>query len=103
METRVVTQVKIFKLMLNHIEMTQPEQTELVAMSYDMQRMTNWIKEQRSETPYVDGGFTKVNRKNTPLEMYNDPTCNRHGVFEVWIEQEQLQVFLSTSSVHFIF
>lgn len=100
MEVRIikVLQVKIFKLILNPIKGT-PDSWELVACSYDLERLLKWYSNQVVFPNYKDGEWTKFFKKDEPLEWFN-PLKNESyiegqpGIYEEWVEL----VFYESSS-----
>jgi hypothetical protein len=92
MKTRTVTQILIYKLVLNPIT-DRVEYGRISAWSTDKDRLIEWYKSQ--EVPgYRDDRFLKVFKKGGPLEWYN-PIYNfdnidafNHGIHEEWINED---------------
>jgi hypothetical protein len=106
-ETRQVTQVLVWKLILNPMR-ANTEASVLVAWSDDKERLLSWYKEQLVE-PYTENGspsfecqgeshnWHKYFRKGSELEWYN-PMANDEGSVNYygqglqseWVEAELL-------------
>lgn len=68
METRTLTQVKIYLLFLNPIT-ANSERNNLVAISYDKDILIKWYEGQKEE--WRDGQYLKSFKKGSFLENYN--------------------------------
>jgi hypothetical protein len=105
-ETRQVTQVMVWKLILNPMR-ANTEASNLVACSDDKDKLINWYKSQLTE-PYSDNGspsfechgdshnWYKVFAKGSQLEWYNpmspDCTVNHYGqgLQSEWVNEDIL-------------
>lgn len=106
-ETRQVTQVMVWKLILNPMR-SNTEASNLVAWSDDKDKLLNWYKSQLVE-PYSDNGITsfechgdshnwyKVFAKGSQLEWYNPmdneegyPNHYGQGLQNEWVDVEVL-------------
>lgn len=98
METRQLpprTQIKIWKLIMNDMRMSQIEQSEIVAISEDRQKLINLVESEKCE-PYTDEGWGKSFKKGGKLEWKNSfhhrgdylDTSFRHGIIEEWVDDE---------------
>jgi hypothetical protein len=92
METRTVTQVKIYKLVLNRMTSAKIEYGDIVLLSDDKERLISYYESQKCE-PYRDANWSKSFKQGSPLEWYNPvyniPTideCFGHGIYEQWID-----------------
>ena len=103
METRQVTQVKIYKLILNPMR-GHTEDASMVAISYEEQKLIDWYNEQVDNEGYVDEGtpsfdchgdshkWHKTFKKGSELEWFNpigewEPNRHGHGISEEWIPE----------------
>jgi hypothetical protein len=84
METRQVTQIKIYSLRLNHMANTSKKIPNVVAIAYELEPLKQWVKDNKVEE-YKDGRFIKYFKKGTRLEMFNLAQNDDHGYFEEWI------------------
>jgi hypothetical protein len=103
LETRQVTQVMVWKLILNPMR-ANTEASNLVAWSDDKDKLLNWYKSQLVE-PYTDNGspsfechgeshnWYKVFAKGSELEWYNPmdneegyPNHYGHGLQNEWVD-----------------
>ena len=125
METRTITQVKIYKLVLNPMR-GRTEANELVAAAYEKQALFDLM--QRDYEPWQDVGqhaasgnsplgqysnpehkWQKPFKKGSSLEWYNKPNPfedgfgdgipNNYGVgiHEQWVEEDNLNHFLNNN------
>lgn len=99
MQTRSITETKIFYLSLNPIGGMDTKHAEIVAWSFNKQALTGWTKEQETEK-YEDklADSTKVIKyfkKGSELEMYNKPMFESQGMFGAWLGDEKLQDFVN--------
>lgn len=119
METRQITQVKIHKLVLNPMQ-DHTEAGNMVALSYERDKLIEWYKAQFAPEPWTDRGlnsfpakgdfggqhntdhaYHKVFSKGSPIEWYNAcgedfiPQHFGHGIHEEWTTQEMLDNFLN--------
>lgn len=96
MEARSVTQVRIYKLILNPMA-GRCEAGEIVAISGDYNRLVSWYEEQKLPTPYRDdGGWYRTFAEGSPLHWYNPadslelnyPDYFGHGITDEWINED---------------
>lgn len=95
METRTITQVRMYKLILN--PMTDCcESAHIVAISDDYTRLVNWYMGQLATVPWRDDRWYKVFKSGSTIEWYNQ--CDRlglndvdywgHGISDEWVSLE---------------
>lgn len=113
METRQITQVKIYKLVLNPMR-GNTENASMVAIAYDKSRLLNWYEEQRATEAFVEVGsgsfechgdthnWHKTFKKDSPLEWFNpmdseQPNHYGHGIQEEWTTEEAIQHFMGNN------
>ena len=105
METRQVTQIKIYKLFLNDMRMNLPD---LAAVSYTEDDMNNWLETQKVEDYLEDEEidndddtkqiitWKKIFKKGTNMEWYNlDIPENgvKYGIQSQWINENDFELF----------
>jgi hypothetical protein len=104
METRQVTETKIYKLVLNPMR-DNTEQGSLVAISFDKQKLIEWHNRQLATEPYTDNGspsfechgdshnwhksFIKGGELEwfNPCDNFNEPNHWGHGISEEWVQE----------------
>jgi hypothetical protein len=101
-EIRQVTQVLIFKLVLNNIQ-DKSETATLLAVCTDRDKLIKWVEDRAEswEEPGVSqfGGYSttwsKSFRKGSELEWFNPPGNKDftpdfygHGIHEEWISED---------------
>lgn len=118
METRQVTQVRLYKLWMKNIDGGLA--TELVAIAYDKIKLINWHAEQLADEPYQEAGpkgidgeeiiYTKVYKKGSRLENYqlatNIAEWNKEtaiGIDDSWTTQEHIDDYMSKPGVTIFF
>lgn len=69
MEQRVMTQVKVYYLIMNRMT-ERTESGNIVIMSDDLDRLIRYYTDNLVE-PYKDGNWSKFFKKDSPLEWYN--------------------------------
>lgn len=108
METREITQGKLYVLYMNHVRDRWEDSTN-VAVSTDYQQLVDWVNSFRVE-PYrsekdlqVFGqSFLKVYAEGSPLEYYNAPDSldleqyNGKGITFDWIPLQILEKILNS-------
>lgn len=123
METRTITEIKIYTLALNPMQ-GNTEASTIVAIAYEKEKLEQWYKNQFAEEPWKDygensfpskvdmGGYSNTNhcwhkvfKKGSALEWYNpinlfDPNSMEgigygHGISEQWTSQESIDNFNS--------
>lgn len=111
METRQITEIKVYGLILNPMR-GNTEAGSLVAISYNRAKIIDWYDSLLEVEPYVEadsGSFEchgdihnwhKCFKKGSPLEWYNpcdkDFAMNRYGqgIREMWVEETKLNDFV---------
>ena len=94
METRQVTEVKIYKLLLNPMPANY-EKVNMVAISYDKQKLIDWYESLKVE-PYKDERWSKVFKRGSKLEWSNPIEYSQYGgVQEEWTTQENIDNFIA--------
>lgn len=95
METKQVTQVKIYILALNYIE-GKSEHSRGTVASTDKQKLIDWYNDQLCAPYRCDYGYTRNFKKESKLYWYN-PTdiniindWNGAGIYEDWINLDTL-------------
>ena len=102
METRQITQVKAYFLALNPIR-SNFEKTNLVAISYDKQKLIDWYDSLKVEE-YKEENWNKTFKKGSVLEMYNPIAYNgMDDIFENWITEEYISQFINDAQNSFGF
>lgn len=93
MEARTITQVRIYKLILNHMG-DRCEGATIVAISGDYNRLVSWYQEQKLPQPYRDEeGWYRTFADGSPLHWYNPsdtlelncPDHWGHGITDEWV------------------
>ena len=97
METRQVTQVKLFKLILNRMT-ERTESGEIVAVAYDKDKLIEWYNSMKSTERIIelddDRRWSKAFKIGSPLEWFNPcyddfiPQIFYHGIHEEWVNEE---------------
>jgi hypothetical protein len=94
METRTITQVKIYKLQLNPM-MANFEKVNIVAIAYDLQKLMDWYLDLKV-LPYQEDRWHKVFKKGSKLEWYNSMEDNSNcGIEEEWTTEEAINQFIA--------
>lgn len=112
METRNITEVKIYKLVLNPMR-GNTENSVLVAIAYDKVKLAQWYNDQIATENYVDVGepsfachgdshhWHKTFKQGGHLEWYNpcsnleEPDHYGHGIQWEWTTQESIDSFIN--------
>lgn len=92
METRTITQVRIYMLALNPMT-GRGEERRIVALSTDYNKLVAWYNDQLAPEPWRDGQWYKEFRAGSPLEWFNPAfslELNRtapygHGISDEWL------------------
>lgn len=93
METRIVEEVKVYKLILNSVY-DNCERGALVAASYDLDKLVNWYFDQRCPQYSSDDNYQRNFKEGS--ELYNYNPCDYevstgthdywgHGILEEWV------------------
>lgn len=103
METRTITQVRIYTLALNPMT-GRAEERRIVALSTDYNKLVAWYNDQLAPEPWHDRRmWCKVFRAGSPLEWFN-PAYSlelnqtgpyRHGIGDMWIPESEWPVLRS--------
>lgn len=117
-ETRNITQVKIFKLILNPM-MSNTENGTMVAVAYEKNKLIEWYNQQIAEEAYYTIGdnyfpakgdfpanevvghkYHKVFKQHGPLEWYNPADLESldhygHGIQSEWVNEEIFENFVN--------
>ena len=97
METRQVTEYKVWVLRLNPMT-ANAEAGNVVGVAYDKEQLMDFYNNEFAKENYRDGQFHKVFKKNGSLEWYN-PVFNidgdgldhfGHGIYSEWISEHTL-------------
>ena len=125
METRQITEVKIWRLILNPMR-SNTEDRQLLAISDDREKLLNWYKNEFASEPYYSVGensfpakgdfpaqysehhkYYKVFKLGSILEWMN-PLMNEdemgtfgHGIDHEWLSEDVVQNGLD-SSIYFV-
>ena len=118
MQTRQITEVKVYKLILNPMRGNM-EDSRLVAIAYEKEKLLNWYTSFRAPEVIVEEGspsfecqgnshtWRKTFNVGSPLEWYN-PMDNEninhygHGIQEEWAVEEIIQQFSNTRGIPII-
>jgi hypothetical protein len=94
METRTITQRKIYSLVLNPMT-DRVESARVTAIAYDESKLRDFYQNEIAEEPYEDHNYHKVFKKGGPLEWYNPADINipennfyGHGIHSEWVNEE---------------
>ena len=109
MEARTITQVKVYKLILNHMG-GYAENGEIVAVSDDYDKLVAWYHDQFAGACWRDGRFLKTFKEGSPLEWFNpadDLTLNSlglfgHGISYEWVNEDVYYDIMSSGRCCFI-
>lgn len=101
MQTREVTQILIFKLILNPMT-DRTEAIRVVAISTSREKLLKWYKENKVES-YKDDNWYKFFKKGSKLEWFNpmhdeqngeyyDSGVSQSGIAEEWVNEYSLDI-----------
>ena len=93
METRTITQVRIYTLALNPMA-GRAEERRIVALSGDYDRLVAWYRDQMVPE-WRDGQWYKYFRQGSPLEWFNPAFSLElsqnapygHGISDEWMSE----------------
>jgi hypothetical protein len=95
METRTITQIKVYGLVLNTME--RVESGALVALAVNEQSLKDFYKSQLLKKPKIIGNWV-YNFKEGPLRHYNPSGIQSvydsmfgHGIFSEWVEEQNIK------------
>lgn len=102
LETRNITEVKVWILQLNNMRDPKIEISRIVAISDSREKLENWYNEQKTEawTDESEPGkkWGKSFKKGSELEWYNPvsfikgpPDSFGHGIYFQWIPKIDLE------------
>lgn len=100
MKKRTITQVLIYKLVLNAMT-GRMENAQLVAISTDKNKLIEYYNGELAPESYQDGQWAKSFKQSSELEWFNKieflddasfDQCNDygHGIQEEWVEEAAL-------------
>ena len=92
METRQVTEVRVYYLILNPVT-GKANDRKIAAMSYDREKLEYWVDMLKEPESYKDGGFLKRFRKDSPLEMFNSWIGSGLGILDDWVPIERFESY----------
>lgn len=106
METRTVEEVKVYKLILNSVY-DCCECGDLVAASYDLNKLTGWYFEQRCPQYSSDDNYRRNFKEGSKLYRYNP--CDYevqagthdhwgHGISEEWVILNEMDDIIRRNS-----
>lgn len=110
MEARTVTQVRIYKLILNHMA-DRCESATIVAIAGDYDRLVSWYQEQKLLQPYRDdGGWYRTFAEESSLHWFNPadtlelncPDHWGHGITDEWVNEDVWQDVCSSGRFHIV-
>lgn len=107
MEARTVTEVRVYKLVLNNMQAPKIEMGEIVAISGDYDKLVNWYNSQLAPQMWRDGRWGKTFAQGTPLEWYNparslelnDTYPFGHGISDEWVRESSLDGIMNRFTV----
>ena len=75
MQTRTITEVLLYRLILNDMRSPKIEIKTLVAVSTSYEKLVEWYNSQKADDSWVDTidgyNWNKTFKKGSPLEWYN--------------------------------
>ena len=94
METRQITQLRVYKLIMNHVS-DRAEDGTITAISTDYDKLVAWYHSQLAPEKWRDGRFLKTFAEGSPLEWFNPVTSLElnelgtfgHGIADEWIRE----------------
>ena len=119
MQTRTITEVLIYKLILNDMRYPKIEMKSLVAISTSYEKLVDWYNSQKADDVWVDVideyNWRKAFKKDSPLEWYNsadslqpvEPEVVMNyiggGICKTWVDLDVLnKVVADPNSADFI-
>lgn len=109
METRIIEQTKVYKLICNPMSGCA-EETVICAISTNYDTLVRWYNEQFADKAYREDHFFKQFKKGSPLEWYNpihntglgDVSTFGHGITEEWVDTRTLQEVIARGNYLFV-
>lgn len=100
MEKRTVTQIKIYKLLLNNMTSPKIEILDLAAWAFSKEELEQLLEKERVPH-YHEDGYSKNFCKGSILEWYNPPFDNPYRI--EWVEESVLKDFWVNNTVRHLF
>ena len=88
METRQITEEKVWKLILNPMK-GNTEDTTIVALAYEKQKLIDWYNSLLAPEPYKDNGEASFPDKGDFVGYHN----SAHSFHKVFIKGSELEWF----------
>lgn len=92
--------VLIYSLHMNNMMSPKIEITEMVVVATDLDALKKYVEDQKAPEHWRDGQWSKVFKKDSPLEWYNAPgsldemSPFNDGVNREWVRLHVMQEFL---------
>ena len=119
MQTRTITEVLIYRLILNDMRYPKIEMKSLVAISTSYEKLVDWYNSQKADDVWVDTideyNWRKVFKKDSPLEWYNSADLLQPlkpevvmnsiggGIYKTWVDLDVLnKVVADPNSADFV-
>lgn len=104
METRTITQVKVFKLRLNDMRFAHVEDTKIALAAFSKKEIQEFYKDEKD--PWSDGKWGKSFKKDSVLEWFNSDDINGEISDRVisieWIDQNRLKEIIGDNPTMFV-
>ncbi len=91
MEARKINEVRVYKLVLNHVR-DKCEESRIVAISGNYNKLVEFYNSCLAPEPWRDGRYSKVFKEGSPLEWYNPANIELNktdywgcGISDEWI------------------
>jgi hypothetical protein len=96
METRTVTQTKIYSLIMNPVT-ANAEAGRITAIAFEKEKLVAWYESQKHTEKWKDGGFYKTFKPGSHLEWFNplytfEPDDFGHGIHEEWVVLDHVNI-----------
>ena len=101
METRTITEVRLFLLIMNNVH-DRAESCTITAVSYDYHKLVDWYNSQKADKPYRseydNNMYYKVFKEGSSIEYFNslftlelnELSPFGQGIKDEWVNIEQL-------------
>ena len=111
METRNITQVRVFVLVLNDMRFPKIEMGRIVAVSTSYEKLVELYNSNKAESQYSenvnDYNWNKTFKKDSVLEWYNPVYSLElnyndefgHGIHDEWLDMEKWEYCKSNNSI----